>query len=319
MENNEQLNLLPQLTICIVNWNSGILLENCVNSIYKYFDDIEIIIFDNASTDNSISLIEKNFFTKHRLKIIKSNKNLGFGKACNLCAKESTSRFLLFLNPDTVVNYNSIVTPLNYLNDHKEIGVVSIMLKDMNNHVARSCARFPTLVSFLNYSTGLSQLSNKLFKSFHMHDWNHLNSTYVDHVIGAFYLIKKDVFNEVRGFDEDYFLYFEDLDLSKKVKNSGYKIYYISTVFAYHIGGGTTAKIKNLRLYYSLKSKLLYCNKHLTKKEYYSLYFIIIFFEFPVRIISLLLKFKIQDIFNTFSAFKMLYLDLLKIKVKKNG
>ncbi|KAB8036832.1 glycosyltransferase [Silvanigrella paludirubra] len=305
------MNLNDLVSICIVNWNSGDLLNNCLKSISNQTPNIEVIIFDNASSDKSIINIENKFPTLD-LKIIKSDLNLGFGKACNILSKNSSKPYILFLNPDTEINKNALTKPIQFLLNNQNVAVCGIMLLNNANEVSRSCARFPKFLNLIFTSLGLNKLSGKLFKSFHMHEWDHKTSSYVDHVIGAFYLIKKDIFEKLQGFDEDYFLYFEDLDLSKRVQKSGYKIFYMTDACAFHIGGGTTDKIRDKRLYLSIKSKLLYSKKHLFKIEYFTVLFFTLTVEFLVRILILALTLKYKEVIHTIRGYKMLYRDFIK-------
>ena len=133
--------------------------------------------------------------------------------------------------------------------------------------------------------------------------WNHENSQEVDHVIGAFYLIRKKLFDEVKGFDEGYFVYYEDIDLSHRVKEYGYTIYYLAEAKAYHKGGGTSEKIKAKRLFYSLRSKMTYSKKHLNLISHGCIVLVTFTLEPISRIFLSLLKGSKNELFEVLEAY----------------
>ena len=109
---------------------------------------------------------------------------------------------------------------------------------------------------------GLDIVFPGTFPGYVMTEWDHEQSASVDHVIGAFYLVRRSVFEELGGFDERYFVYLEDLDFSLRARNAGWRTYYLADAYAYHEGGGTSSQVKAARLFYSLRSRILYAFKH---------------------------------------------------------
>ena len=311
--------------IVIVNWNSGIQLKDCVESVMKSsFDNSilnKIIVVDNDSKDDSIELAEKLNFKK--LEIIKNKDNLGFGKACNIGAKDSLSDFILFLNPDAMVYEDTFHKLFDYIekNDTSDVAVYGVQLIGDDGKVQRTCARFPSLWNFLVKVFGLNKFNLKYFKTYHMEDWNHNEIKQVDHVIGAFYIIRRELFNNIQGFDERYFVYFEDLDLSKKVHNQGHKIVYLSDVKAYHKGGGTSEQVKALRFFYSTRSSLIYSFKHLGILKSIIFMFFVYFVEPLTRTVFLLLKrSSLNEYIQQYKGFWLLYKDtfnIIKLGLKK--
>jgi len=292
------------LDIIIVNWNSGELLLNCINSILinnscKF--NINIIIVDNNSSDNSLDKIP----TNKNIKIIRLENNIGFGGACNIGVESCTSELILFLNPDVIVPENVLCKTISFFNKNK-YSVIGIKQINQNNIIARTCARKPTLVNVFNHSTGLYKI-NKLFKSYKMTDWDHSNSSEVEHVIGSFYLMLKQDFLIAKGFDERFFLYYEDFDLSLKIRSLNKKIYYWTDEFVYHEGGGTTKNILDKRLYLSQKSKLLFFKKHFSTFKYILIFIVIVFFEFLIRLFLSIILFRFKQSNQIIKAYKMLY------------
>lgn len=243
--------------VIIVNWNAGDQLKDCIESIPRALVS-NIIVVDNASVDNSMREISK----LSNVTPVFYPENMGFGKACNLGAYQSTSEFILFLNPDSVVYAGSLEKVLSFLQHphNSSVGICGVQLLDESGNVSRSCARFPTPLRFAAYALGLDRIFPKL--GHFMHDWSHDETREVDHVIGAFFLVRREVFQDLGGFDERFFVYLEDLDFSFRARKLGWRSVYLADVQAFHLGGGTSNQIKARRLFYSLRSRLIYSEKH---------------------------------------------------------
>jgi len=220
-----------------------------------------LVVVDNDSQDDSTDNLDN---LDLPLTFIQNKKNIGFAAACNQGAKGSKADFLLFLNPDTCLFNNSLVQSLNYMEgpNNQDIGILGIQLVDEVGRISRSCARFPTVGSFFVKMFGLDILFPKIFSNHFMIEWDHNESRVVDQVIGAFFLIRRQLFVTMGGFDERFFVYFEEVDLSRRAYNAGWKTIYLADVQAYHKGGGTSDKVKASRLFYSLRSRILYGYKH---------------------------------------------------------
>jgi len=303
------------LTIILVNWNSGDQLRNCLQSIEKAkksnFNLKEVIIVDNASIDNSLDNIKD---IKLPIKIIKNSKNYGFAKACNIGSKEAKGDFILFLNPDMIIFEDTFVNLFNYINEHDklEIGIYGIQLLDENGNIQKTCARFPSLWNLIVRSMGLDKVNPKIFKSYRMEEWNHKDTKEVNHVIGAFFLVKKHLFKELDGFDEKFFVYIEDLDFSKRAYDLGYRTVYITQAQAYHKGGGTSERVKGKRLFYNSQSRLIYAFKHFGFVKGLILMGFIYFVEPISRMGFLILKRKFDEIPELIKGYIYLYKDTLK-------
>jgi len=301
--------------IVIVNWNSGLQLKECIESIYQAERSNcnlnKIIIVDNASSDNSLGLLTEN----ESLIIVQNDKNLGFGKACNQGAAFSRSEFILFLNPDMLIFQDTFTNLFDYINknDNKSIAVYGIQLVDDNGKIQQSCAKFPTILRLINRSLGLNKLNPNIFPSYTMENWNHQTTMNVDQVMGAFFMIKKEIFVTLKGFDERFFVYYEEVDLSKRVEELGCKTLFVAEAKAYHKGGGTSEKVKAKRLFYNLRSRLIYAFKHYNKVEAFFLMTFVFLVEPITRSVFLLLKGNFSEIREMFIGFKLLYKDSLNI------
>ena len=291
--------------VVIVNWNSGSLIVDCLNSLLDCGDEISnIILVDNASTDGSYELIVKNY---RNVIFVSNKKNFGFAKACNIGAALAQNEYILFLNPDTKVFRGSISKSLFFMQqpENYSIGAVGIKLRDGTGKVARSSCRFPAISSLVCHSVGLDRLLPRT--GYLMNDWDHMDSRNVDHVIGAFYLIRRRIFEKLNGFDERFFVYLEDLDLSLRIRNLGYKVFYLSEAEAYHVGGGTSSRVKALRLFYSLRSRLIYANKHFPPLGRVPIFAATLFVEPFIRIFSSALNLKFLESVEAIKGFWNLY------------
>lgn len=248
------------INVVIVNWNAGHQLRACIDSITQHTQSLadQIIVVDNGSTDGSEASVEG----LSNVTLIGSCANLGFGKACNLGAKQAHGEYLLFLNPDAALYEDTLTEALAFMQDpvNAKVGICGVQLLDESCHVARSCARFPSPLGFALQSVGVDKLIPGVGHI--MAEWDHSVTRAVDHVIGAFFLVRREVFDTLNGFDERFFVYLEDLDFSYRARQAGWKSVYLAEAQAFHAGGGTSKHIKARRLFYSLRSRLLYAFKH---------------------------------------------------------
>ncbi len=248
------------IDVVIVNWNAGIVLRGCVDSILKYGCDLlgRIIVVDNGSTDGS----DASLLDMPNVTLIRVGENLGFGKACNLGAQQAKSEYVLFINPDAALYEATIPTVFKYMQDpaNAEVGICGVQLIDEAGGIARSCARFPSLAGVIAHGTGLTRFIPNFGHA--MAEWDHSKTRKVDQVIGAFFLVRRSVFETLGGFDERFFVYFEEVDFSYRARRAGWASVYLAEAQAFHAGGGTSNQVKARRLFYSLRSRLLYAFKH---------------------------------------------------------
>lgn len=246
---------------------------------------------------------------------IRNAKNRGFGAACNQGAALANSDYLLFLNPDTRLFENSLAAPLAFMqrSENADVGIIGIQMLDEANHVVRSCARFPSLGIFGGQALGLNRIPGLPHLNMHMSEWAHDKTEVVDHVIGAFYLIRRPLFESLGGFDERFFVYLEDLDLSLRARQISWRSVYLAEAQAFHAGGGVSRQVKAHRLFYSLRSRLLYGFKHFTRWQAWALVGVTLILEPVSRAVFSLLRGGMRDIRDTLKAYGMLYQELPSI------
>jgi len=302
--------------IIIVNWNAGSLLRDCVHSIGEAgqvgFEFGQVVIVDNGSTDGSLDRLASPTLP---LKIIRNTENKGFAAACNQGAQGSRADYLLFLNPDTRLFADSLSVPLAFMESgqNQSVGICGIQLIDEHAEVSRSCTRFPTMRMFYSKIFGLDRLFPGFFQSHFMEEWEHTESREVDHVIGAFFLLRRRLFEQLDGFDVRFFVYLEDLDFSLRAKKSEWSSYYLADARAYHQGGGTSEQIKAKRLFYSLRSRILYGYKHFSSRQATLLLVATLCFEPFTRLTFNLLQGAFKSASETISGYLMLYRALPEI------
>lgn len=290
------------IRIVIVNWNAGSQLLDCIRSIQDHENSLveDIVVVDNGSTDDSVFAIKD----LAGVTLIEAGKNLGFARACNLGAQGAKSEYLLFLNPDTRLFADSVIEPLNFMQQKRnsEIGICGVRLVDERGGFTTSAARFPTLRVMAGKILCLSSVMPKLFLRHQMSSVELSESCFVDQIIGAFFLIRKSVFDRCGGFDERFFVYFEEVDLSLRANHLGYSSYYLANVTAFHKGGGCSNRVKSTRLFYSLRSRIIYARKHYSRFEF-AVLIVLTAIELPLRVTNGLFKFSLSDVSNTCLAY----------------
>lgn len=306
------------LDIVIVNWNSGRQLAEAVGSIAKHHENAvaKVIIVDNDSGDDSIAQVEgMDRALPFPIHILRNGANLGFGAACNQGAAQGSAPFILFLNPDAQLYAGSLSRPLDFMarTAYADVGICGVQLIDEHGVVARSCSRFPSLSAFWADAIGLSRVPALRSLGNHMVDWKHDETREVDQVIGAFFLIRRPLFDSLQGFDKRFFVYYEEVDVALRAKQAGWKSMYLADVQAFHAGGGTSSQVKAKRLFYSLRSRLFYGLKHFPGPKVALLLLLTLFIEPVTRSLFFLLKGRTADVRQTMQGYIALYRDLPKI------
>jgi N-acetylglucosaminyl-diphospho-decaprenol L-rhamnosyltransferase len=309
---------VPTVHVVIVNWNAGSLLAECIRSFEAASDDAVVLsritIVDNCSNDDSLCGLDE-LAVKLPLKIIRNSSNRGFAAACNQGARDSDADFLLFLNPDTRLCSGSLETPALFLADAKNsrVGIVGIQLIDPNGNVTRSCARRPTVWSMIGQSLGFDRSGYSIFPTHFLSEWDHCDSRTVDQVMGAFFFMKRSIFEKIGGFDERFFVYFEDVDLAVRARDLGWTSVYLASARAFHHGSGTTEQVKDARLFYYWRSRILYAFKHFNVMGAAAIVFVTLSIEPIVRALALLATRRPNEISKVMRATRLLWSDIPKI------
>lgn len=243
-----------KVSVITVTYNNEKNIGKYLNSLFDNLpDSTEVIIVDNNSADKTVDKIK----TKEEVKLIKNDHNLGFAKANNQAAGEASGEYLFFLNPDTEVKSGSIEKLLKFLERNKEVGIVAPKLMQPDGKIQPSVRKLPTIWGAVKeYYLGIKN-------SYEAYIPRGEDPVEVESVVGGAMLIQKDLFLKLGGFSEKYFMYFEDLELCKKVKAFGFKVYYLPEVKIIHQVGASISpnKLKwikqSQKIYFGEKSSFV--------------------------------------------------------------
>lgn len=230
-----------ELSIIIVNWNSKDYLKKCIASIMGSKSEIklEIVVIDGGSFDGSGEMLKECY---PQVKFIQSDKNVGFAKANNIAFKASNGSHVLFLNPDTEVVVSAIDILLEQMQKLPKAGAIGCKLLNADGSVQTSCIQsFPTILNQLLNSEFLRTLfpKSRLWGMASLFVASN-GPAEVEVISGACIMMRRSLFEQIGQFSEDYFMYAEDLDLCYKVRQAGYKNYYVPNATVFHFGGGST-------------------------------------------------------------------------------
>ena len=231
-----------QLSIIIINYNSKLLLEQCLLSASIATKEIknEIIVVDNNSTDGSKEYLPSKF---PGIKFIFNNDNLGFARACNQGFKISSGNYVLFLNPDTILTGSCLIDCISFFETHPDAGAIGVrMINGEGTFLKESKRGLPTPSASFYKLFGLAALfpRSKTFSKYYEGHLAETENNPVEILSGAFMMTPREVFEKTNGFDEMFFMYGEDIDLSIRILEAGYKNYYLGSVSITHLKGGST-------------------------------------------------------------------------------
>jgi N-acetylglucosaminyl-diphospho-decaprenol L-rhamnosyltransferase len=256
------------LSVVIVNFNVKFFLEQCLSSLKKAIEgssltngQTEVYIVDNASSDGSVDFLIPLFPSFH---FIRNNQNTGFAKANNQALSRCSGDYILFLNPDTIVSEDSLEICLNFFRSVQDVGALGIRMIDGAGKYLRESKRgFPAPRASFFKMTGLTRLfpDSKIFSAYYMGHLDERTSHPVDVLSGAFMMIRKTVLDITGGFDEQFFMYAEDIDLSFRIRQAGFQNYYLSKTTIIHFKGESTKKdVNHVNIFYGAMD--LFMKKH---------------------------------------------------------
>lgn len=286
-----------KLSIIIVNYNVKDFLSQCLVSIKQSNVNFnyEIIVVDNNSSDGSAEFIEK-FFPE--VKIVRMFENKGFGYANNVGFSHSQGDYLLLLNPDTILQENTLQVMIDFMERNPEVGIAGCKVLNSNGSLQLACRRgFPTPWVAFTKLFGLQALfpKSKLFGRYNLTYLDPDQIAYVDAISGSFMFVRREVYNVLQGFDTDFFMYGEDIDFCYRAQKLGWKIAYVPTTSIIHYKGQSTRRSTIDETYFFFKSMEIFARKHFSDSRWFAGF---IRFGILVRqFISKLLKFRTEILF----------------------
>jgi N-acetylglucosaminyl-diphospho-decaprenol L-rhamnosyltransferase len=263
------------LSVVIVNWNVGDLLYRCLQSVVLGsearidepstltlgFRTVEVIVVDNASEDDSVNILHREFPWAH---IIANRENLGFIRGSNQGIRASQGRYVLLLNPDTEVVGNALSLMVSYMEEHPQVGALGPQLLNTNGSVQSSRRRFPTLTTAFLESTILQQWfpRNRVLDTYYISDQPDDVIQEVDWVVGACILLRRKALEQVGLLDESVFMYSEELDWCRRAKSAGWSVVYLPTARVIHHKGKSSEQAVAARHIHFQTAKIHYVQKH---------------------------------------------------------
>jgi len=254
------------LSIILVNYNTGELLRDCLESLYANKPGVqcEVIVSDNGSTDGSLEMLAEEY---PQVRVIANGDNLGFAAANNKAINQCRGKYILLLNSDTlVIDRDSFDNMANYMEAHPDTGVLGCMLLNGDHSLQLSHGKFPTLVTefrqkFINFvfSRGIAPYYEKIaadYREEHPVDW----------VTGACLMVRREVAQQAGLLDEGFFMYFEDVDWCRRINSCGWRVIYYPGARVVHLLGGSAPKQQNISVIYK-ESQLRYYYKHRGRVE----------------------------------------------------
>ena len=256
------------LSVVIVSYNVKFFLEQCLSSLKKAVEGItlpggsaEVFIVDNASSDGSPDFLEPLFPVFH---FIRNKENFGFAKANNQVLSLCTGEFVLFLNPDTILAENVLDICISFSRDHPDAGALGVRMVDGAGRFLKESKRgFPGSAASFFKMSGLARLfpRSKIFSAYYMGHLQESSPHAVDILSGAFMMVKKTVLDQIGGFDERFFMYAEDIDLSYRICKAGFRNYYLPETTIIHFKGESTLRdFRYVKMFYSAMQ--LFIKKH---------------------------------------------------------
>lgn len=260
---------MKKISIIIVNYNVCQFLEQALRSLYKSLHNIsaEVFVVDNCSVDGSVEMVRKKF---PKTNLIVNENNVGFSSANNQAIKESNAEYILLLNPDTVVEEDTIQKCIDFMDAHPNGGGLGVKMVDGKGvFLPESKRSLPTPWVAFYKIFGLARLfpKSKKFGKYHLKYLNENETHEIEVLAGAFMLLRTSVLNKIGLLDEDYFMYGEDIDLSYRIVKAGYKNYYFSDTRIIHYKGESTKKTSVNYVFIFYNAMIIFAKKHFSKQN----------------------------------------------------
>ncbi len=253
----------PTLSIVIVSWNTRDYLHACLSSIERAPDEVsrEIIVVDNASEDGTVQMVE---YDHPEATVIANDENRGYAAANNQGIEVATGEHVLLLNPDIVVHEGALDALVGFLEQRPEAGAVAPRLILPDGSVQASCRSFPTPDIVLYEALGLSRLfpRSRRFGRYRMTWWDYDEARPVDQPMASALLLRGSALEDVRGMDEDFPIFFNDVDLCRRLWDAGWQVWFAPEASMDHVGGASTSQVPREMLRQSHRGFVRFYRKH---------------------------------------------------------
>ena len=250
------------LSIVIVSWNVVDLLKKCLTSIFMHQNDlaIEVFVVDNASKDEALEMVKKEFPS---VKLIVNEKNHGFARANNQAIKQSRGKYVLLLNPDTEIQENALKNTLDYMEKDETIGITGCRLLYPDKTIQLSVRRFPTLYAMFIIMLKIHNFFPELVDEYYALDFDYYQAGDVDQLMGAFFMIRRQLIEDVGLLDEKFFYWYEEVDYCRRAKKANWRVAYFPGAEVVHYGSESFKQVLTLKRQKVLNASILhYFRKH---------------------------------------------------------
>ena len=257
-----------KIAVVILNWNGSKLLEQFLPSVVKYSPEAEIYVADNASTDDSIAFVKANF---PKVKIVKNESNLGFAQGYNEALKHIEAEIFALVNSDVEVTENWLKPILETFKNEPEIAIIQPKILDFKR---KEYFEYAGATGGFIDKYGYPYCRGRIFETLEKDNGQYDDNSEIFWASGACFFIRSSVFNQLNGFDDDFFAHQEEIDLCWRAFNKGHKIKYISQSVIYHVGGATLQQGNPIKTKLNFRNSLLMLLKNLPKKQLFPVIFI---------------------------------------------
>lgn len=251
------------VSVIILNWNTRKLLQECLQTLTQPQNGVgvEVIVVDNASSDDSRDMARREF---PQVTLIANPMNIGFGAGNNVGIPASTGRYVLFLNSDTQVTEGALKAMVDYADANPDVGILGPKLLNADGSLQYSCRQYPNLATGFLHNTPLGRLlpKNRFAADYLMKNWDHATPRNVDWVSGAALMIRRTLLDQIGGFDEDYYMYCEDVDLCWRANHADSRVTYLPDAIIYHYIGKSSDLAPTRMTYEFHRSQYLFYKKH---------------------------------------------------------
>ena len=299
-----------KVAIVILNWNGEALLKKFIPSVLDYSPNAEIIVADNASTDGSIQLLREHFPT---VRIIQNESNGGFAKGYNDALKTVEADIYCLLNSDVEVTPNWLPPVLDVFSQNSEVAIIQPKILDLRRkdyfEYAGAAGGF---IDMLGYPF----CRGRIFQAIEKDEGQYNDIREVFWATGACMFIRKEVFQQLGGFDEDYFAHQEEVDLCWRAHNQGHKVVYVGTSHVYHLGGSTLSNMNPKKTYLNFRNSLFSITKNLPRKRAFPIILFRLLLD-GIAALRFILQFKFSHSWAILRAHLSYYRQLRKMQAKR--
>ncbi len=257
-----------RIAVVILNWNGAKLLESFLPSVVQFSKEAEIYVADNASTDDSVVFIKKNYPS---IKIIQNKTNAGFTGGYNLALKEVDADVFCLLNSDVAVTKDWLKPIKKAFEDLPKAAIIQPKILDLKQ---KNYFEYAGAAGGFIDQLGYPFCRGRIFQALEKDEGQYDDVIEIFWATGACMFIKKEVFDELNGFDEAYFAHQEEVDLCWRAKNNGHKVYYVGTSKVYHLGGSTMSNMNPRKTFLNFRNSLFSITKNLPRKKALGIIFI---------------------------------------------